>query len=136
MKVKVLLISLLFFIGYAYADVTQPATVQQTSSLTTLQNIPFEVCTKMFGGMNKEQLFYLTLGAINANNFSIEEIQSNNGYIIFSAAGNKYLANIAGIDSKNSILKITPCNNIYYFQPGIVINIFKYIELNKTTESK
>ena len=86
--------------------------------------------------VNKEKLFYLTLSAISANKFSIEEIQSENGYVIFSAAKNKYLATIAGIDSENAILKITPCNEIYYFQPGIIINMFKYIELNVNTEIK
>ena len=65
-------------------------------------------------GVNKEKLFYLTLGAVTANRFAIEEIQTSNGYIIFTAANNKYLATIAGIDGNNSILKITPCNNIYF----------------------
>ena len=99
------------------------------------QNISFETCTKMFA-INKEKLFYLTLGAVNANRFSIDEIQTQNGYIIFSAANNKYLATISGIDASNSILKITPCNNIYFFPPGILINMFKYIDINLNTEIK
>ncbi len=85
---------------------------------------------------DKEQLFYLTIGAINANKFTIEEIQSYSGYIIFTAARHKYLATISGVDKDNSIIKITPCNNIYYFQPGIISNIFKFIEINKNTEIK
>ena len=72
----------------------------------------------------------MTLGAVTANKFSIDEIQTQNGYIIFSAVNNKYLATISGIDADNSILKITPCNNIYFFPPGIVLSVFKYIELN------
>lgn len=104
-------------------------------SLTTPQNIKFETSTKMFA-INKEKLFYLTLGAITANKFAVEEIQTSNGYIIFTAANNKYLATVASIDSLNSILKITPCNDIYYFQPGIVINMFKYVDLNLNTEIK
>ena len=104
-------------------------------SLTTPQNISFETCTKMFA-INKEKLFYLTLGAVTANKFAVEEIQTANGYIIFTAANNKYLATIASIDSLNSILKITPCNDIYYFQPGIVMNMFKYIDLNLNIEIK
>lgn len=104
-------------------------------SLTTPQNISFETCTKMFA-INKEKLFYLTLGAVSANKFTVEEIQTANGYIIFTAANNKYLATIASIDSLNSILKITPCNDIYYFQPGIVMNMFKYIDLNLNIEIK
>lgn len=104
-------------------------------SLTTPQNISFETCTKMFA-VNKEKLFYLALGAISANKFAVDEIQTSNGYIIFTAANNKYLATIASIDNLNSILKITPCNDIYYFQPGIVINMFKYIDLNLNMEIK
>lgn len=102
---------------------------------TTPQNIQFSTCTKIFA-VNKEKLFYLALGAVSANKFTIDEIQTSNGYVIFTAANNKYLATIASIDSQNSILKITPCNDIYYFQPGIVANMFKYIDLNLNTEIK
>lgn len=86
--------------------------------------------------VNKEKLFYLTLGAINANRFSVEEIQTQSGYVIFSVANNKYLATIAGIDAQNSILKITPCKNVYFFPPGVLIGMYKYIELNLNTEIK
>ena len=136
MKFRVLVVMMLLFAGFAFAEGEQVNSVPSVPSLTTPQNISFEHCTKMFEGVNKEKLFYLTLSAVNANKFSIEEIQTNNGYIMFSAAKNKYLATVAGIDDKNSILKITPCNDIYYFQPGIVVNMFKYIEMNKNTEIK
>ena len=112
--------------------VAQP---QAAPPITQPQNIAFENCTKMFS-VNKEKLFYLTLSAVTANKFSIDEIQTQNGYIIFSAANNKYLATIAGIDADNSILKITPCNEIYFFPPGVFLGIFKYIELNLNTEIK
>ena len=108
---------------------------KEVVSMIQSQNIAFEDCTKMFA-VNKEKLFYLTLGAISANNFSVDEIQTSNGYVIFSAANNKYLATIAGIDSANSILKITPCNNVYFFPSGILINMFKYIDINLHTEIK
>ena len=81
-------------------------------------------------------MFYLTLGAITANKFSIDEIQTYNGYIIFSAANNKYLATVASIDADNSIIKITPCNDIYFFPPGVFLGIFKYIGINLNTEIK
>lgn len=103
---------------------------QTEQSATTYQNIQYEDCTKMYN-TGKKNLFYLSLGAINANRFKIEEIQTNNGYIIFSTGKNKYLATVSEIDKDNSILKITPCNNLYYFQPGIISNIYKYIDLNK-----
>ncbi len=112
---------------FAYAEETQMA---QPNPATTYQNIPYQDCTKMYN-TNKENLFFLSIGSINANKFTIEEIQTSNGYIIFSAGKNKYLATVAEIDKDNSILKITPCNNLYYFQPGIISNIYKYIDLNK-----
>ena len=86
--------------------------------------------------VNKEKLFYLTLAAVNANKFQIDEIQTENGYVIFTVTENKYLATIAGIDAQNSILKITPCNNVYFFPPGVLIGMYKYIELNLNTEIK
>ena len=136
MKLRVLILSFLFAFCVAYAEpvenVAQPAAA---TPITQPQNIAFENCTKMFP-VNKEKLFYLTLSAVTANKFSIDEIQTQNGYIIFSAANNKYLATIAGIDADNSILKITPCNEIYFFPPGIFLGMFKYIELNLNTEIK
>lgn len=99
------------------------------STLVSVQNVPFEQCTKIFK-INNENLFFLTIASINANRFSITEIQSKKGYILFNAVGREFLANVVKIDSSNSILRITPVNNIYYFQPGIVLNIFRYIELN------
>jgi len=129
MKLRVLLFILLMFTCSANADMVQTI----TPPITQAQNISFENCTKMFG-VDKEKLFYLTLGAVSANRFAIEEIQTKNGYVIFSVAKNKYLATIAGIDANNSILKITPCNDIYFFPPGILINMFKYIDMNVNTK--
>ena len=129
----------IFFILSICACCAEPVQVgaqpQAAPPITQPQNVAFEACTKMFA-INKEKLFYLTLGAVNANRFNIEEIQTQNGYIIFSAANNKYLATIAGIDVQNSILKITPCNDIYIFPPGVLIGMYKYIELNLNTDIK
>ena len=136
MKLKVLILLSLLTVNAVCAEptnmVAQPAAAPP---ITQPQNIAFENCTKMFP-VNKEKLFYLTLSAVTANKFSIDEIQTQNGYVIFSAANNKYLATVAGIDADNSILKITPCNEIYFFPPGIFLGMFKYIELNLNTEIK
>lgn len=130
MRLRVLFLLSLFLVNVVSAEPTD--TGVQTISvppITQAQNIAFENCTKMFA-INKEKLFYLTLSAVTANKFSIDEIQTQNGYIIFSVTNNKYLATIAGIDNDNSILRITPCNNVYHFPPGIYINMFKYIDIN------
>lgn len=107
----------------------------ETAPVTTPQNIMFEDCSKLFG-VNKERLFYLTLSSLSANRFLIDEVQTSDGYVIFSVNRNRYLATIAGIDNSNSMLKITPCNNVYNFPPGIVSNTFKYIDLNLNTDIK
>lgn len=146
---KVFIILSLFLMPYAAAEdviiaadtaqpkpAVQPSVVQQQTvqnPLTVSQQILFENCTKIFG-INQEKLFYLTLASISANRFNVEEIQSSHGYIIFSANRNKYLATISKIDKTNAILKITPCNNVYNFPPGIITNTFKYIDLNMTTK--
>lgn len=116
-----------FVIPRAYAE-TQPVSL---STLVTVQNVPFEDCTKVFN-IDAESLFYLTIASINANRFKISEIQSKTGYILFSAVNKDFLASVVKLDSKNSLLRVTPTNNVYYFQPGIVLNMFRYIELNST----
>lgn len=96
------------------------------------QSIDFSSCAKSFR-VDSKKLFYLTLASVNANRFKIDEIQSQSGYVIFTITQKQFLANVVSIDSQHSMLKITPCNNVYYFPIGIVQNMFKYIELNLNT---
>ena len=99
------------------------------STLITSQNVTFDNCTKVFNTDNSS-LFFLTLAAINANRFDIDEIQSNSGYILFTAVNKQFLATISNVNTSQGLLKITPVDGLYYFQPGICSNIFKYIDLN------
>ena len=131
---KVILFLALLLIPTAFA-VEQARPANPTPPITVPQNIMFQNCTKIFA-VNKEKLFYLTLASLSANRFTVDEIQTANGYIIFTVNRNKYLATVASVDSANSILKITPCNNVYNFPPGILLNTFKYIDLNLNTEIK
>lgn len=128
---KLVAIFLLFLVQPVYSEEAVQQPVQKPVSV--IQNINFANCTKIFE-VNQEKLFYLTLASLSANKFNIDEMQTAGGYIIFSANRNKYLATIAKVDNANSILKITPCNNIYNFHPGIVTNTFKYIDLNLTAK--
>lgn len=100
-----------------------------SSSYVTSQNVSSDICSKLYS-TSTEKLFYLTVSAINANNFKIDEIQSKTGYILFTAANKQFLVSIARFSSYQAIVKISPINNVYYFQPGIVLNIFRYIDLN------
>lgn len=117
----------------AYAEDNVKPAVEQSAVVS--QNILFENCSRIFK-TETEKLFYLTLSSISANKFTVDEIQTANGYIMFTANKNKYLATVAKIDNSNSILKITPCNNIYNFPPGILTNVFKYIDINLSDEIK
>lgn len=111
------------------------APVQTNSNVPSAiqpQQINFDNCYKFFK-LSDETLFYLALASVNANRFKIDEIQSKSGYVLFSVAKKRFLASVITIDAKNSMLKITPCDNVYYFPLGIVQNMFKYIELNVKT---
>ena len=145
---KILLILIIFISCYQSALCTQITTNTvnntQTAPITSIkpismadsaaspvqpQAVDFVVCTKFYK-IDCQKLFYLTLAGINANRFSISEIKSLTGYVVFTAAQNQFLAMIIKVDDQNSMLKIIPCNNTYYFPVGIVQNMFKYVELN------
>ncbi len=115
------------FFALSPAAVAEP--MQSLSTLVTPQNVSFEECTRTFN-MNAERLFYLTLAAVNANRFEIREVQAKTGYVLFSAVGKEFLASVVSIDKYRSMLKITPANNNYFFAPGIVLNMYKYVEVN------
>ncbi len=123
--IKILLISLFLFL-----PLQVKSEELSLSTLVTVQNVPFEYCTKFFN-TDAESLFYLTIASVNANRFRIDEIQSKTGYVLFNAVNKEFLASVIKIDNKHSLLKVTPTNNVYYFQPGIVLNLFKYIEINQ-----
>ncbi|MCM1339822.1 MAG: hypothetical protein NC191_09140 [Muribaculaceae bacterium] len=99
------------------------------STLITAQNISFENCTKVFNTDNVS-LFYLTIAAINANRFTVDEIQSQSGYVLFTAVNKQFIASISNVNTNQGMLRITPADGNYFFQPGIILNIYKYIELN------
>lgn len=107
-----------------------PAKAAELNSqqLITPTNVAFENCTKTYN-ISAEKLYYLTLNSITANRFETKELQSKMGYILFKAAGKEFLATVAYYGPNKSILKITPVNNSYYFAPGIVLNIFQYIDV-------
>lgn len=126
-RIKKIVLALIVFTIFSPAGFCD--TSMSLSTLITPQNVSFDDCTKTYN-MNCERLFYLTLAAINANRFEIKEMQTKTGYILFSAVNKDFLASIISVDKGRSMLKITPANNNYYFAPGIVLNIYKYIDVN------
>jgi len=143
MKNRLLLIILICLIGCnntLAADKLKPAItkppiiISQTSTPSPVQPqiVEVENCNKVFK-TDSQKLFYLTLSSINANRFTIDEIQSKSGYVLFSVGQRQFLASVININPQFSLLKISPCNNNYYFPIGIVQNMFRYVELNLNT---
>lgn len=102
------------------------------AALVTPQNVDFKLCTRTYV-MPAEKLFYMAIASAKENKFTVDEIQSKTGYILFTAVGKQYLASVVKIDNTKTMLKITPTNNNYFFAPGIVLNFFRYIDLNGAT---
>ena len=100
--------------------------------MITPQNVDYKYCTRSYI-MPADKLFYIAIASANANKFVVDEIQSKTGYILFTAAGKQYIASVHKINSEQSQLKITPVNNNYFFAPGVVLNFFRYIDLNGAT---
>ena len=119
-----LLVMLLFLPNFVRAE------QMSLSTLITAQNVKYENCYRVFN-TDHVTLFYLTIAAINANRFTIDEIQSRSGYVLFTAVNKQFLAMVSNVNTNQAMLRITPVDNNYYFQPGIVLNVFKYIEINE-----
>jgi hypothetical protein len=147
-KTFLLILLILCFLGHGCAEgTTVPSATSKVAyptlkttlpmispTLPPVQPQPVEFCScNKFFKFDSQKLFYLTLAGVNANRFTINEIQSKSGYILFSVGQKQFLARVINIDAKNSMLKITPCDNIYFFPIGIVQNMFKYVELNANT---
>ena len=126
--VLILAIIMLFITNAANAE-----DVVDLSALTTSQNVKYQDCIKVFNTDNVH-LLYLTIASINANRFRVDEIQSRSGYVLFTAVGKQFLASVSNVNTNQGMLKITPTDDNYFFQPGVVLNIFKYIELNLSTK--
>ena len=125
---RILILLLIVFLFFGICPVKAEDTMDLSALLTT-QNVKYQDCIKVFNTDNVH-LLYLTIASVNANRFKIDEIQSRSGYVLFTAVGKQFLASISNVNTNQGMLKITPVDDNYYFQPGIVANIFKYIELN------
>jgi hypothetical protein len=131
-RILILIISIFLFFGFC------PVQAEETvdlSALITAQDVKYQDCIKVFNTDNVH-LLYLTVASINANKFRIDEIQSRTGFILFTAVGKQFLASVSNVNTNQGMLRITPVDDNYFFQPGIITNIFKYIELNLNTKSE
>lgn len=81
---------------------------------------------------SSENLLYLLLSAINAHNYSIEEIQFKTGSVLFKAYTKEFIASVCAKDGFNSFIKIVPADNIYNFSPSLLQKLHSYIEINNS----
>lgn len=79
---------------------------------------------------SSENLLYLLLSAINAQNYSIEEIQFKTGSVLFKAYTKEFIASVSAQDGYNSFIKIIPADNNYNFSPMLIEKLHTYIEIN------
>lgn len=108
-----------------------PAATSTYNPFGTPVKVSLPQCIKTFN-TGYDKLFFLTEAAVsNNNNYNVEEIQTQGGYIVFTAGGYKFLATVISFGSNKAILKITPCNNNYTFPPLIIKNVFRYVEANQ-----
>lgn len=128
-KKYLILILLLFFClninNQAHSD--SPSIPNNTVS----PYVNYNDCIKNYK-IDEESLFYLTLSAISNAKYKILEIQTRSGYILFSAYGREFLAQVVKVTTNLSELKITPQNNSYLFDYNLIYRVFNDVNINLT----
>ena len=97
---------------------------------TSIKAIPTTVEFAKTYKTTSENLLYLLLSAINAQNYSIEEIQFRTGSVLFKAYTKEFIASVSAQDGYNSFIKIIPADNNYNFSPVLLEKLHNYIEIN------
>ncbi len=105
--------------------------IPSANNLQTTQTASSTAFAKSYK-TSSENLLYLLLAALNAQNYSIEEIQFKTGSVLFKAYTKEFIASVAQKDGLNSFIKIIPADNIYNFSPVLLQKLHNYIELNNT----
>ena len=138
----------LFFVlaciqNQVFADVSSStsATQVQTTKLTpvvkqtTSAYTNYRDCIRLYK-LPFEKLFLLALSSVNENKYEIVEMQSRNGYILFSAEGREFLLTVMKKDKNFTFLRLTPADNNYYFSSFIPQKIFRQVDVNFNAEVK
>lgn len=129
-------IFILIIVGFVSPSKAQNTDAIETSyAQTTASYTSYKDCIRLYK-LPYDKLYFLALSSINSNKYKILEMQSRNGYIIFEAEGREFLLNIMKKDKSFTFLKLTPCDNNYYFSPFIPQKIFRYVDLNFNTDIK
>lgn len=110
-------------------SVTSSLKTQNNSQISSVQKTSINQCTETVQ-VNSEQLFYLTLTALNKMNYQIKEVQSKTGTVLFQAAQKEFMVTIADIDKNNTFIKILPTDSDYEFSPALIQNVFYFVKAN------
>lgn len=124
---------LCFFTGSAYAQVQDD--IDSTHAKTVASYTNYKDCIKLYK-LPFDKTYLLALSAVGANNYEIVEMQSRNGYVIFKAGNREFLLSVLKKDKNYTFLKLSPCDNNYYFSPQIPFKIFNYVALHFNNEVK
>ncbi|MBQ2645718.1 hypothetical protein IJG14_09130 [bacterium] len=142
-KFLILIACLCFYVGNAFADtnntliasnipaVSQQITAINNSVVTQPVRASLNQCFDTLS-MNSEQLFYLSMAALNNMNYKIKEVQSKTGTILFQAYSREFLITIADKGVNKSFIKILPTDSNYAFSPALVQNIFGFLKANSS----
>ena len=85
-------------------------------------------CYKIYS-VDADNLFMASLNVISNNNrFEIFEIQTKNGYILFSTGGKYYLLTVTKRYKNQSEVKILPQNSDYSQGSSIAYSIFSLLD--------
>ena len=132
-KIYLLLVLSLLISPATFAQEIEVEKTQEKPNTTTYTN--YRDCIKLYK-LPYDKLFFLALSSIEANKFEIVEMQSRGGYIIFKAENKEFLITVLQKDKLYSFMKISPCDNNYYFSPNIPEKIFNQIALLFNAELK
>lgn len=134
-KVFVLIsIIFMFFVNPVFAQ-DKNDTMEVTYAQTAASYTNYRDCIRLYK-LPYGKLYALALSSINSNKYEILEMQFRNGYVIFEAEGREFLLTAMKKDKSFTFLKVTPCDNNYYFSPTIPQKIFRYIDLNFNADLK
>ena len=76
-----------------------------------------------------DNLFMFALNAISSNsNYNISEIQTKNGYILFTSGSKYYLLKVTKRYKNQSEVKILPQNSDFTLGSGVAQNVFSLID--------
>lgn len=110
-------------------SVYKPSTSVTVHSNTSPQKTSVNQCSETVS-VNSEQLFYLTLSALNKMNYKIKEVQSKTGTVLFQAAQREFMVTIADIGANKTFIKILPTDSDYGFSPALIQNVFYFVKAN------